>query len=183
MGTAVWLAGAWGHVYAPGTQFASLCARGPNDVPMEGAGTLALTGDMKKMRSRFVRGVRLVGYGVSLALGVGIPIPILDEDVLRRTTVRDRDIFATVIDYGKDYPERNGKTLGRVSYEELKSGEINLGGVRVETGSMSSYAMAQEISQILKDEISRGEFLLSPPMRSFPPDQSMKSLEIRGRNS
>ncbi len=183
VGTAVWLAGAWGHVYAPGTQFASLCARGPNDVPMEGAGTLALTGDMKKMRSRFVRGVRLVGYGVSLALGVGIPIPILDEDVLRRTTVRDRDIFATVIDYGKDYPERNGKTLGRVSYEELKSGEINLGGVRVETGSMSSYAMAQEISQILKDEISRGEFLLSPPMRSFPPDQSMKSLEIRGRNS
>ena len=89
VGTAVWLAGARGHVYAEGTQFASLCERSSNDVPMEGAGTLALTADMKRMRKKFVRGVRLVGYGVSLSLGVGIPIPVLSADILRRTTVRE----------------------------------------------------------------------------------------------
>ena len=183
IGTAVWLAGARGHVYAEGTQFASLCERSGNDVPMEGAGTLALTADMKHMRKRFVRGVRLTGYGVSLSLGVGVPIPILNPGILRRTTVRDRDILASVIDYSKDYPERTGRVLARVSYEELKSGEISVQGKTVETGSMSSYSMAQEISHLLKDEISRGEFLLAPPMQRLPLGQSMKPLEIRGKNS
>ena len=84
VGTRVWLAGAHGHVYSEGTQHSAVCQRGENDVPMEGSGTLALTADMKQMRPEFVRGVSLIGYGVSLALGVGIPIPILNEQVLRR---------------------------------------------------------------------------------------------------
>ena len=56
VGTRVWLAGAQGHVYSEGTQHASACERGTLGVPSEGAGTLALTGDMKKMRPEFVRG-------------------------------------------------------------------------------------------------------------------------------
>jgi len=182
VGTAVWLAGSRGHVYAEGTQFASLCERGPNDVPTESAGTLALTADMKKMKKRYVRGISLVGYGVSLALGVGIPIPILDAGILKRTTVRDRDILATVIDYSKDYPECSGKYLARVSYEELKSGEITVQGKKVEVGSMSSYSMAQEISHILKDEIRRGEFPLSRPLDRLPLGKKMGSMTIRGKH-
>jgi uncharacterized protein (DUF39 family) len=182
IGSAVWLAGSRGHVYAEGTQFTSLCERGPNDVPVEGAGTLALTADMKKMKSRFVRGLSLVGYGASLALGIGVPIPVLNAGILKRTCVQDKDIFASVIDYSKDYPERTGKVLARVSYEELKSGEINIQGKKVETGSLSSYSMAQEIACILRDEIRRGEFLLSPPSAKFPLGKTMKSLEIRGKN-
>ena len=68
-------------------------------MPIEGAGTLGLTADMKQMRPQFVRGVSLVGYGVSLALGIGIPIPILNEQMLQHATVRDRDILAPVVDY------------------------------------------------------------------------------------
>lgn len=182
IGTAIWLAGARGHVYAEGTQFTSLCDRSPNDVPEEGAGTLALTGDMKRMKSRYVRGVSLVGYGVSLALGVGVPIPVLNRDILRRTTVRDRDILASVVDYSKDYPERTGKILGRVSYAELKSGEITVQGKKVETGSLSSYSMAQEIAHALKEEIGRGDFLLAKPLERLPLGRTMKPLEIRGKN-
>ena len=84
----------------------------------------AATANMKEMTAKFVRGVSLVGYGVSLALGVGVPIPILDEAVLRHATVRDRDILAPVIDYSSDYPNRTGKVLARLSYEELKRGEV-----------------------------------------------------------
>ncbi len=94
VGTSVWLAGARGLVYAQGTQHCSLVERTDNDVPVEGAGTLALTANMKEMLPEFVRGVSFKGYGVSLALGVGVPIPILNPDILRRTTVRDRDIQA-----------------------------------------------------------------------------------------
>ncbi|MFQ3619339.1 MAG: homocysteine biosynthesis protein [Spirochaetales bacterium] len=182
IGTAVWLAGARGHVYAEGTQFASLCERGENDVPMEGAGTLALTADMKKMKPRWVRGVSFIGYGVSLALGVGIPIPILNPQILKRTTVKDSEILAPVVDYSSDYPHRTGKILGRVSYAELKSGEITLQGKRIPTGSLSSYEYALEIAELLKDEILRGEFLLSPPMERLPLGKAMKPMAMRGRS-
>jgi uncharacterized protein (DUF39 family) len=183
IGTAVWLAGARGHVYAEGTQHASLVERMPNDVPAESAGTLGLTGDMKRMKPRFVRGASLRGYGVSLSLGVGVPIPILNSEILRRTTVRDRDIQAQIVDYSKDYPERTGKSLGRVSYDELKRGEIVVDGRTVEVGSLSSYAMALEIAHVLKDEIKRGDFLLARPLERLPLGQKFKPMHIEGRNA
>ena len=181
IGTSVWLAGARGHVYAEGTQHAPSCERGPNDVPTEGAGTLALTANMKEMKGKYVRGVSLRGYGVSLALGVGIPIPILDEGILRRTTVRDRDIMAPVIDYSSEYPNRTGKVLCRLSYEELKRGEVTVKGKTVEVGSLSSYAMALEIAHLLQEQIRRGEFLLSAPSQTLPRSQGMKPLTVRKR--
>ena len=179
VGTKVWLAGAQGHVYAEGTQHASTVERGPNDVPVEGAGTLALTGDMKEMRPEFVRGVSLKGYGVSLAVGVGIPIPILNEEILRYTTVRDRDIQAPVVDYSKDYAASTGKVLCRLNYEELKSGKVTVLDKSVETGSLSSYAKALQIAEILKAEIEEGAFQISKPIAELPRAQSMKPLEIR----
>jgi uncharacterized protein (DUF39 family) len=179
IGTRVWLAGAPGHVYAEGTQHSPSCDRGPNDVPREGAGTLGLSADMKLMKARFVRGVSLKGYGVSLALGVGIPIPILNPEILRRTTVRDRDIFAPVIDYSGDYPNRRGKPLCHLSYEQLREGEVTVQGRRVEVGCMSSYPAALEIAELLKEEIRRGEFLLSRPIQPLPRKQAMGSLKVR----
>lgn len=179
VGTAVWLAGARGHIYAEGTQHAPTCQRGENGVPQEGAGTLALTADMKAMRPAFVRGVSLRGYGVSLALGVAIPIPILNREVLRRTTVRDRDILAPVVDYSHDYPQRTGRVLGHASYEELRRGEIRVQGRTVPVGSLSSYCKALECAELLKQEIARGEFLLAPPLQPLPREQRMKPLQIR----
>jgi len=180
IGTAVWLAGARGHVYAEGTQHCSACERGENGVPMEGAGTLALTADMKEMSPAFVRGCSFAGYGVSLALGIAIPIPILNADILRRATVRDRDLFAPVVDYAVDYPQRTGRVLDRVSYEELKTGEAKVNGKSVAVGSLSSYAKALEAAELLKDEIARGEFPLTAPFRRLPLDQPFKPLNIVG---
>ncbi len=179
IGTRVWLAGAHGHVYAEGTQHTSVCERGENGVPTEGAGTLALTGDMKRMRKDFVRGVSLKGYGVSLALGVGIPIPILTPEILARTTVRDDEIKAPVIDYSLDYPQKTGKIVTHLSYADVKRGEVEIDGVTVETGSLSSYSKALEIAETLADEIRRGEFSVSPPISPLPQDRAMKSLKIR----
>ena len=125
IGSSVWLAGARGHVYSEGTQHSSICERRENGVPSEGAGTLALTADMKKMDSAYVRGLSLRGYGVSLALGVGVPIPVLDGEVLKAATVRDRDIYAPVIDYSFDYPQRNGLLeLGRNEVLRVRCGEV-----------------------------------------------------------
>jgi uncharacterized protein (DUF39 family) len=179
VGSSVWLAGARGHVYAEGTQHSPDCEREPNDVPSEGSGTLALTGDMKDMIPDFVRGTSFVGYGVSLAVGVGIPIPILNSEILKYTTVEDRDIYAPVIDYRVDYPERTGKVICKLNYEELKKGEVVIRDKKVEVGSLSSYSKALEISHLLKDEIKEGSFLLSKPMKRLALDQKMKPLEVR----
>lgn len=182
VGTSIWLAGAHGHVYSEGTQHAPSCDRNSLDVPTEGAGTLALTANMKRMKAKYARGVSLRGYGTSLALGVGIPIPILNESILKRTTIRDRDIVAPIIDYSFDYPNKTGEVLAHVNYEQLKSGEIELQGKNIPTGSLSSYALAKEIAHLLQDEISRGEFLLNKPYAKLPVQQSMKPLEIKDKN-
>jgi uncharacterized protein (DUF39 family) len=179
VGTRVWLAGAQGHVYAEGTQHAGDCPRTPDGVPTGGAGTLALTGDMKQMRPEFVRGVSFRGYGVSLGLGVGIPIPILNQGILKRTCVRDRDIVAPVVDYSNDYPQNTGRTLCHVSYEQLRSGEIEVDGKKVPVGSLSSYHKALEIAQLLADEIKRGDFRLAEPIAPLPKETAMKPLVAR----
>ena len=180
VGSSVWLAGARGSVYAEGTQHCSAVERGENGVPVEGAGTLALTGNMKEMNPEFVRGASFKGYGISLSLGVGIPIPILNEDILRRTTVRDRDIIGCVIDYAFDYPQKTGKVIARFDYETLRGGEVTIDGKKVKVTSVSSYHKALKVAEVLKDEIRRGDFLLSEPSRKLPVDQGMNSLEIRG---
>jgi len=183
VGTKVWLAGAHGHVYAEGTQHAGACERTPGGIPKSGAGTLALTGDMKQMRPEFVRGVTLRGYGVSLALGVGIPIPILNEDVLKRTCVRDRDIMTPVVDYGHEYPQNTGKVITYVSYEQLRSGRIEIEGKEISVGSLSSYYKALQIANLLADEIKRGEFILAEPIEPLAKDKKMKPLLMRKKPS
>jgi uncharacterized protein (DUF39 family) len=183
IGTKVWLAGAQGHVYAEGTQHSPTCERGPNEVPSEGAGTLALTGNMKEMTPKFVRGVSFIGYGVSLALGVGIPIPVLTPEILKSTTVRDEDILAPVIDYAHDYPQKTGREICKLSYGELKKGEVTIDGKKVQTGSLSSYSGALEVAHLLQDEIKRGDFLLSPPLRPLPQEQAMGGLKIVDQNN
>ena len=129
------------------------------------------------MNADFVRGVSFKGYGVSLALGVGIPIPILNEDILQKTTIRDRDIKAQVIDYSLDYPMKTGKVLTTVNYEELKSGSVNILGKDVEAASLSSYDKAITIAEILKSEIQDGSFTINKPYKQLPLNQSMKSLK------
>jgi uncharacterized protein (DUF39 family) len=183
VGTRVWMAGAHGHVYAEGTQHAGGCARTPEGIPKEGAGTLALTADMKQMREEFVRGVSFRGYGVSLALGVGIPIPILNENVLKRTCIRDREIPTPVVDYSVDYPQNTGKVLCYVNYEQLRSGEIEVEGRKVAVGSLSSYYKALEIANLLADEIRRGDFRLAEPIAYLPKESTMRPLLIREKPS
>ena len=183
VGTRVWLAGAQGHVYAEGTQHAGGCSRNDQGIPKGGAGTLALTADMKQMSPEFVRGTSFRGYGVSLALGVGIPIPILNEDILKRTCITDREILAPVVDYSHEYPQNTGKVLCHVSYEQLRTGEIEVEGKKVAVGSLSSYYKALEIAHLLADEIKRGDFMLAEPIEYLAKDTTMKPLVKREKPS
>jgi uncharacterized protein (DUF39 family) len=161
MGTKIWLGGGTGWVIGAGTQHAVRPARNERGLPLTAAGTLMLKGDMKGMNPKWVRGVSILGYGCSLSLGVGIPIPILDEDMAFFTGVSDADITMPVRDYGQDYPNGVSNVLAQPTFEELKSGEIEVAGRKVNTVPLTSYAMSLEIAQELKKKISKGKFLLT----------------------
>lgn len=179
IGTRVWLAGAQGHVYAEGTQHEPSGNRNEYGIPTGGAGTLAVTGHMKNMKKNYVRGISLKGYGVSLALGVGIPVPVLDQDMLKRLIIRDDQITAPVTDYSHDYPMKTGKVLANPTYAELKRGEVIINGMTVESSSISSYQMALEIAEELKAEVTHGDFLLSKPISSLSTTRAMNSMPIQ----
>jgi uncharacterized protein (DUF39 family) len=113
-------------------------------------------------------GVSIQGYGCSLAVGLGVPIPILNEEMAMYTAIADEDIFTRVIDYGVDYPMGNPKSYGKVSYAELKSGSIKIKDKTVATVPLSSMMRAREIAQLLKQRISKGSFLLGEPQATLP---------------
>ncbi|MFH1980282.1 MAG: homocysteine biosynthesis protein [Pseudomonadota bacterium] len=168
LGTRVFLGGGTGYVTWSGTQHKPAVARTPKGVPLTPAGTLWVMGDLKTMNSKWLVGASLQGYGCSLIVGLGVPIPILDEEMAAYTGVSDEDIFTQVIDYGKDYPSGNAKSLAQVSYAELKSGAISFRGEKVPTVPLSSIVRAREIADILKKQISTGKFLLGEPQFTLP---------------
>lgn len=172
IGTRIFLAGGVGYVIYNGTQHSPCEERGENGVPRGGAGTLAVIGDLKKADTEFLRGVSMTGYGATLAVGIGVPIPVLDEETVRYAAVRDAEVFAPVIDYSEDYPNAKGEPLGYVSYAELRSGCITLNGRQIETASISSYSKARNIATVLREWIEAGEFELGKPVQLLPSVES-----------
>ncbi|MBN1444877.1 MAG: homocysteine biosynthesis protein [Candidatus Omnitrophica bacterium] len=175
LGTKIFLGGGTGYVAWWGTQFNPSVKRTKNGVPAAGAATLALIGDLKQMKPEYIKGASLTGYGTSLIVGIGIPIPVLNEDILRWTAIPDEELYAPVVDYSNDYPNCTGKTLGEVNYGQLKSGKAEILKKEVPTGSLSSYKKAREIADTLKKWITGGDFQLTENVMNFPePDSGYK---------
>ncbi len=149
IGTRIFLGGAEGYIVGSGTQ---------HD-PRSGFSTLMVQGDLKRMSPEFLRGATLTDYGPTLYVGVGVPIPIINADVARSTGVSDGDILTSVLDYSVQ--SRDRPTLARVSYEELKSGTIEVNGKDVRTSSLSSLKVAERIATHLRDLIMHKKFLLT----------------------
>jgi len=148
-------------------------------VPMGGARSLATIGDMRGMSPEFIRAVALTGYGVSLAIGIGVPIPILDEEVMRSCAISDEQLFSPLVDYSVQ--SRNRRPIKHFSYAELRSGKVELFGREVRTSSLSSYLKARQVAETLAERIEGGEFLLTEPVAPLPADRGVGTLEVRSK--
>jgi uncharacterized protein (DUF39 family) len=168
VGTRIFLGGAQGFVAWPGTQHNPNVPRGKNGVPKQGAGTIAVVGDLKEMVPEWLAGASILGYGVSLFVGIGIPIPIVDEEMALFTAVKDENIYTQIYDYSMDYPKGNPKPLAEVSYKDLRSGTIIIGEKKIITAPLSSYYKARQIANILKEWIESGKFILGEPQQILP---------------
>ena len=153
VGTRIFLGGAEGYITGSGTQHS----------PDTGQGTLRVEGDLRQMSSDFIKGCILTRYGVSLYVGLGVPIPVLNEEVAKSTGVSNQEIVTKVIDYS--VPSRARPRLGKVSYTDLKSGSIEIDGREVRTAPISSFRVAETVANELKQRIASGKFFLASPDR------------------
>ncbi len=177
VGSRIFLGGAQGYIAWEGTQHNPMRERTDNGIPVGGAGTLAVIGDLKEMSTEYIRAATITNYGVSMYVGIGIPIPILNKEMVRHTAVRDKDIYVFIIDYSGG--SRDNPVLGRVSYEKLRSGEIILdNGRHVPTAPLSSLNKARKIADELKSWINRGEFFLEKPAQKLSTTRGFKPLNI-----
>ncbi|MEW6448757.1 MAG: homocysteine biosynthesis protein [Bacillota bacterium] len=184
VGTRIFLGGGIGYVVWNGTQHFPAIPPLPEEAPrVPSGGTLAVIGDLKQMSPKWLRGTSMLGYGATLTVGIGVPIPLLNEEICYYASRSDRDLYAPIIDYAEAYPNRRPGNLGMISYAELRSGLATIQGKEVPTAPLSSYVRAREICNILKEWISEGKFLLGEPVTLLPgPDAGIipKTLEIRG---
>jgi len=168
VGTKIFLGGGVGYISWWGTQHNPGVKRADNGTTLVPAGTAAVIGDLKQMKPEWLKGVSFLGYGVTLSIGIGVPIPVLNEEIAKYTAVADSEITASIVDYSKAYPQGIPESLGRASYAELKSGKINVKGKEARTAGISSYVKAKEIAEELKQWIAKGDFLLADKVASFP---------------
>lgn len=171
LGTRIFLGGGIGYVTWHGTQHNPRALRSENGTTRRPAGTLMLQGDLKQMSPRWLKGVSMQGYGSTMAVGIGVPIPILNEQMAAYTGVSDAEIFTQVVDYSYDYSHGVARNYGEVSYAQLKSGQIEVNGKAVQTAPLSSVVRAREIAETLKKWILDGEFLLQQPVTLLPDGQ------------
>jgi uncharacterized protein (DUF39 family) len=163
VGTAIFCCGGIGYVAWEGTQFNNHQERDPeNDLPMGPAATLALVVDLRQVHADFIKPVTIPGYGISLYVAVGIPIPVLDEEVAAQVCVRNRDIKTRLIDYS------NGDVLDIVNYEDLIQNKVTFQGNRLHARTMTDLKTSHKISTILKQWIRSGEFQLKQPVQRLP---------------
>jgi CBS domain-containing protein len=107
-------------------------------------------------------------------VGIGVPIPILNEGLAKKTSVVDEDILVNVLDYG--VPRRERPSLRKVSYKELKSGLVTIGGKEVKVSPLSSLYGAKKIAETLKKWIDDASFYLTSPVELLPRDTTFNPM-------
>ena len=165
VGTRIFLGGTQGYVIGEGTQHE----------PGSKFGTIMVRGDCKKMTTEFIRGASYPKYGTTLYVGIGIPIPILNEGLAEKTGISDQEILTNVVDYG--VPRRDRPILRQVSYKELKSGKITIKDREVKVSPLSSLKKATDIAETLKKWIEDASFYLTSPVERLPTTTVFKPMK------
>lgn len=166
LGTRIFLGGGIGHVVGEGTQHC----------PQQQFGTIMVRGDLKQMVPEFLRGATFHKYGTTLYVGLGIPIPIINERVAESAALPDDQITTEILDYG--VPSRSRPSVRKVSYGELKTGKVTIEDQEVRTSPLSSFKYAMEVAQTLKRWIQEKSFFLARPVELVPDRREFRPLEV-----
>jgi uncharacterized protein (DUF39 family) len=173
LGTRIFLGGTQGFVVWPGTQFHTTKPKNELGVPVTNAATIAVIGNLKEMSAEYIQAASYEKYGVSMFVGIGIPIPVLNADIAKRVSINNSQIETSVLDYGTVGTPK----LGQVTYEELQSGTIKVKGKKIRTAPVASLKKARKIADELKKWLQNGEFEVTKPVQMFPANTSLNTLQ------
>ncbi len=173
LGTRIFLGGTQGFVVWPGTQFHTTRPKNEHGIPVTNAATIAVMGNLKEMSADYIQAAYYEKYGVSMFVGIGIPIPVLNADIAKRVSINNSQIETSVLDYGTVGTPK----LGQVTYEELRSGSIKVKGKRIRTAPVASLTKARKIADELKKWLLDGEFEVTKPVQMFPANTSLNGLK------
>jgi formate hydrogenlyase subunit 6/NADH:ubiquinone oxidoreductase subunit I len=164
IGTRIFLGGGIGYITGSGTQHN----------PGAQFATLMVQGDLKQMSAEFLKAALFHGYGSSMYIGIGIPIPLLNAEIAKNTGISDCDIETDVIDYS--VCSRIRPVLGRFNYEQLKSGTVPIGDRKIPTAPLVSYSKSKQVALTLKQWIEQGSFTLSEPVAKISTQDSSRPM-------
>jgi len=169
IGTPLFFCGGTGYVSWEGTQFNNHQERDRRtDIPIGPGATLAVIADLREVKPEFIRPVVILGYGISLYVSIGMAIPVIDEEMALRVSVRNKDIKTRIIDYA------TGVEIGIVNYHDLIENDVMIQGKKVKAVTMSRNKVARDITEILKKQVSSGQFPLHKPIKSLPTNGVLK---------
>lgn len=177
IGTNIWIAGAKGNIIGEGSNSNPKQKVNEKGIPVGPAITLSAYADPREMDSRWIRGGNIAGYGPVLYVGIGVPIPVLNEEVAEALAITDDNIHTTIVDYS--IPRRTKPTFGQCTYKELRTSTVVINEKPTLTSSLSSMAGAIEISNTLKESILDSKFLLSEPISKINMDSEVKKMDSR----
>ena len=179
IGTRIYLCGGEGYVAFEGTQAVNNITALENGDTHYAGYTISVIGDLKGMKSEYIKAATFEGYGTSLFVGIGVPLPVIDEDFMADLAVSNDHLYTNVFDYG--YSQRSREALKRVSYSELRSGSVEINGKKIRTAPLSSLYKARRIAGELQQKILSGEFVMTQAVAKLPFREAFKPLKTEGR--
>ena len=177
IGTKIWIAGAQGLVIGHGSYHNPNQKRNNLGIPVGPATTVSAITDISDMSPKWVRGGYIKSFGPVLFIGVGIPIPLLDEETARNISITDENIHSTLVDFS--IPRRTKPTFGQCTYEELRTSTVVINKKPTLTAPLSSMSYAIEICSELKKSITKGDFYLTKKTSDISLSVELKKLDSR----
>lgn len=177
VGTKIWVGGGAGYVTGHGSNHNPRQKRNEYGIPIGPSITLSVIADISLMKPKWVRGGYLKSFGPVIYIGIGFPIPILNEEIASNITISDDKIHTTIVDFS--IPRRAKPTFGQCTYQELRSTTVVINKKPTLAAPLSSMAYAVEICNLLKEEILEKRFFLTDLVEPIKMDNELKKLGSR----
>ena len=177
VGTRVWIAGGVGYITGYGSNHNPAQRKNEYGVPVGNAVTLSAIGDLRGMKKKWIRGGYLKSFGPVLYVGVGVPIPVLNEEIVNFLAITDEHIHTTMFDFS--IPRRTKPILGQCPYSELRTSTILINKKSTLSAPLSSMSGAIEICNLTKEAILEKTLFLSKPLEPINMNVKQKVLNSR----
>lgn len=177
VGTRIWIAGGVGYVTGYGTNHNPAQRKNDSGVPVGNAVTLSAIGDLRGMQKKWIRGGYLKSFSPVLYVGVGVPIPVLDEEIANSLAITDERIHTTMFDFS--IPRRTKPILGQCTYSELRTSTVSINKKPTLSAPLSSMSGAIEICNLTKESILNKTLFLSKPLEPVNMNVKQKVLNSR----